>query len=106
MVVLEQQARTDQLPSLFGEITCRISTVEQPHADHRRFAAGALGWKGLSAVQRATRLGCLLDVVVRPLRVPPALRTSIIQAEHRVCASAATEVGLIVPGGQVVPATI
>jgi len=28
MVLLEQQARTDQVASLFGEITCRASAVE------------------------------------------------------------------------------
>ena len=51
-----------------------------------------------------TRDGCLLDVSVRALYVPPPLRAPVIAAEHRVRAGAATEVGLVMPGGQVVPA--
>src|ERR1700730_1198164 len=47
---------------------------------------------------------CPLDVDMRALYVPPALRAPIIQAKHGMRADTAAEIGVIVPGSQVVPA--
>src|SRR5256884_5383105 len=106
MVVLEQQARTDQVASLLGEIACRIGASEKSHANHRRLAASTPRCQGLTTIDGAARSRYLLDVRVRPLDVPPPLRAPVSKAEHRMGARTTTKVWLVVPRGQVVPAGV